>query len=179
MRHIVSQKDEDAAWDYLDSLSAQSRQEVALLAVADPDNALNTIGIIILVQAGYLDEAVPALSAKVAGEDDLTRFGYSWLHSDEPSLVLRMYLKICRDLLARLDSFTPEQRVHVERFLRSGGSHDRLVRFSREAVEQHLEKIEARIKAEQHREKGKENVGERIDPINKSTVRRKKTSLRN
>lgn len=106
LRRIVIQEGGDAAWEYLDILPAQVQQDVALLAVADPDNALNTLGITVLVQSGHLDEAVPALSAKVADGDDLSRFGYSWLHSDEPDLVLRMYLKICRDLLVRLDSFT-------------------------------------------------------------------------
>jgi hypothetical protein len=50
--------------------------------------------------------------------------------------------------------------VHVERFLCSGGSHDRLAQFSREAVEQRLEKVEARIEAELRKENVKENAGE-------------------
>ncbi|MCI5148758.1 MAG: hypothetical protein D3916_05095 [Candidatus Electrothrix sp. MAN1_4] len=160
LRHIFSQEGRDAVWDYLDNLPAQSQHEVALLAAADSDNAMNTLGIIILVQSGYLDEAIPALSAKVAAGDDLSRFGYSWLHSDEPNLVLRMYLKISRDLLVRLDSFTPEQRVHIERFFRSERAINSGEDFSPEVVEQHLEKIEARIKAEQHKEKGNDNAGE-------------------
>jgi len=50
--------------------------------------------------------------------------------------------------------------VHVEHFLCSGGSHNRLAQFSREAVEQRLEKVAARIEAELRKENVKENAGE-------------------
>ena len=144
LRRIYSKGGIEEAWDYLDSLPAQSQREVARLAADDADKKFSYLGITALVQSGHLDEAVPALSAKVAGGDDLTRFGYALAHDDDPFLCIRLFLKLGRYLLAKLDKFKGEQRINVERFL-SNMEQDPLVEFSPEAVQQSLARIETRF----------------------------------
>ena len=145
LRRIASSEGMDEAWDYLDSLSPQSQIEVARFVVTDVNQGLSALGIQTLVKSGHLDDAVPPLSAKVANGNDLTVFGYAWAHDDDPQLAIRMYLKICRYQLARLDSFDAAQRKNVERFLSNAGHINRLTKFSPEAAAQRLLQIEASL----------------------------------
>ena len=145
IRRIASSEGMEEAWDYLDSLPSSSRLDVARFIANDVDSDINPLGIQALIESGHLDEAVPALSAKVAGGNDLTAFGYAWAHDDDPQLLVRMYLKICRYQLARLDSFDAAQRKNVERFLSNAGHINRLTKFSPEAAEQRLLQIEASL----------------------------------
>jgi len=143
LRRIAGSRGLAEAEQYLADLPDHSKLDTALAASHDTDSDISAIGINILVQSGHEDEAVPALSARVAGGDDLTRFGYAWTHADDPLLPVRMYLKICRYQLARLDSFDVTQRARVERFLSNGGLGEPLKEFSREAVENRLQRIES------------------------------------
>jgi len=146
LRRIAGSEGLDEAAEYLADLPDQPRRELARAAATDADLGVSAIGINSLVQSGRLDEAVPALSARVAGGDDLKAFGYAWVHGDDPQLPVRMYLKICRYQLARLGSFDGTQRLMVERFLSDGGYFDPLREFSPEAVERRLMRIEAGLR---------------------------------
>ncbi|EDN68220.1 membrane or secreted protein [Beggiatoa sp. PS] len=147
LHRIASSEGMDEAWDYLDSLPSPVRIEVARFIANDiaNDPDISPLGIQALVESGHLDDAVPPLSAKVSNGNDLTAFGYAWSHDDDPQLVTRMYLKICRYQLARLDSFEATQRKNVERFLSNGGHINRLTEFSPEAAAQRLLQIEASL----------------------------------
>jgi hypothetical protein len=134
------------AEQYLAGLPDHPRLDIARAAASDADPGISAIGINTLVQSGYPDEAVPALSSRVAAGDDLTAFGYAWVHGDDPQLPVRMYLKICRYQLAKLDSFDGTQRKRVEQFLSDGGHVDPLREFSREAVEHRLKRIESGLR---------------------------------
>lgn len=133
------------AQGYLAALPPSARLELAKLAAADADPEISAAGIMALVEAAHLEEAVPALSTWVAAGDDLTAFGYAWAHGDDPQLPVRIYLRICRYQLAVLDRFEPVQRANVERFLSDGGYVEPLPGFSRTAVERRLARIEARL----------------------------------
>lgn len=152
LRRIAESEGLYRAWNYLANLPLQLRLDVARIMAVDVDQWLSGIGIQTLVNAGYPDAAVPALSARVARGDDLTRLGYAWTHSYDRYLVLRMYLKVCRYQLARLDSFDTAQRKNVEEFLSDAGFIPRLAEFSPEAAEQRLAELEAIIPLE-HRDK--------------------------
>jgi hypothetical protein len=145
IRRIASSEGMDEAWDYLDSIPSPSRIEVARFIAIDVEPGLSALGIQTLVKSGHLDDALPPLSAKVANGNDLTAFGYAWAHNDDPQLAVRMYIKICRYQLARLDSFDAAERKNVEKFLSSGGHINRLTKFSPEAAEQRLLQIEASL----------------------------------
>lgn len=143
LRRIAASQGLAEAEQYLDDLPDRLQLDVAHAAANDADPNISTIGINALVQSGYLDEAVPALSLQVVAGDDLTAFGYAWSHGNDSRLAVLMYLKICRYQLARLDSFNGAQRIRVERFLSDGGYVNPLKEFSREAVERRLKQIES------------------------------------
>jgi hypothetical protein len=146
LRRIVSERDIDNVYDYLEDLSLESRIEIARFAVADSDNYIKLIGIKVLVESGLPDEAVPALSNRVLEGDDLTAFGYAWTHSDDPQLAVRMYLKISRYLLVRYEDFDAGQKEKTERFIVSNlGRSNRLEKFSIEAAEQRLSQVETEL----------------------------------
>jgi len=128
---------------YLAALPPATRHAAALAVSRDPDLRVQALGIDRLLADGYEDDAVPALAARVAAGDDLTGFGYQWAHEEDAAKPLRMYVKICRHLLARLTSFPPAQRRLVERFLSDGGFGQPLSSFSVPAVEERLRRIEA------------------------------------
>jgi hypothetical protein len=115
----------------------------------DPDRRIQALGIDRLLADGQEDDAVPALAARVAAGDDLAGFGYLWAHEDDPSKPLRMYVKICRQLIAKLETFPAAQRRLVERFLSDGGFSEPLPTFSVPAAEARLRRIEA-LAASQH-----------------------------
>ncbi|MCI5136453.1 MAG: hypothetical protein D3920_15620 [Candidatus Electrothrix sp. AW2] len=150
-RRIVSSDSIEEGKDYLDNLPLESRIEIAQFAVNDADQNISILGIQVLVESGLLDEAVPALSERVLEGDDLTAFGYSWTHSDDPQLAVRMYLKISRYMLARFESFNTEQKKKTEWFIVSNlGRDNSLKEFSVEKAEQRLSQIETHfIQAEQ------------------------------
>lgn len=146
LRRIVSNRDIDNVYDYLEELSLESRIEVARLAVADSDKYIKLIGIKVLVESGFPDEAVPALADRLLEGDNLAALGYAWTHSDDHQLAVRMYLKISRYLLARCESFDAGQKKKTKRFIvNSLGRGNRLESFSVEAAEQRLSQIEARL----------------------------------
>jgi len=128
---------------FLAGLPAGARHASALAISRDPDLRIQAIGIDRLLADGDEDDAVPALAARVAAGDDLTGFGYQWAHEGDAAKPLRLYVKICRYLLARLESYPGAQRRLVERFLSDGGFGQPLPSFSVPAVEERLRKIEA------------------------------------
>jgi hypothetical protein len=134
---------------YLAGLPPDVRRTMARAIAGDPDRRIQALGIQRLVADGHEDDAVPALAARVAAGDDLTGFGYLWAHEDDASKPLRMYVKICRELLRKLDSYSAAQRRLVERFLSDGGFSEPLPTFSVPAVEARLRRIEA-LAASQH-----------------------------
>jgi len=136
-------QDAPRARAYLEGLSPDTRRRVALAAAAESDARLAALGIDRLMMDGFEDDAVPALARRVAAGDDLTAFGYVWAHGDDASRPLRMYVKIGRHLLERLEGYPPAERVPVERFLIDGGFAGPLPAFSRPAVEARLARIEA------------------------------------
>ncbi len=145
LRRLAGAEGMGEAQDYLAALPPAARVAVAKLAAADTDPEISAVGIMALVEAGHRDEALPALSARVAAGDDLAAFGYAWAHGDDPQLSVRIYLVVCRYQLALLDRFEPAQRANVEHFLSDGGYVDPLPGFSRAAVERRLARIEARL----------------------------------
>lgn len=98
------------------------------------------------VAAGPEEEEAARLGKMVANGEDLTPIGFSWAHSSDRTLALRMYLKISRYLLAHLDEYDGQKRKNVEDFLCNGGYRPTIQTFSRTAVEIRLVEIEDRIK---------------------------------
>jgi len=128
---------------YLAALPPAVRRAAARAIAGDRDPRIQALGIDRLLADGYEDDAVPALAARVVGGDDLTAVGAQWAHQDDVARPLRMYVKICRYLLGRLDTYPPAGRAHAERFLSDGGFAQPLPRFSVAAVEERLRRIEA------------------------------------
>lgn len=134
--------------EYLMGLPASEQLEMARVIALDPDIRISFLGADLLMKTGHEDEAVPALAAIVARGEDLTRIGYYWAHSDDETLAVRMYIKISRDLLARLVNYGVEERKYVEQFLSDGGYVDAIKVFSPAAVEHRLKEIEAKLRTQ-------------------------------
>ena len=136
------------AREYILALPLDQRLEAARAIASDPDLQISTLGMTLLIEACHEDEAVPTLAAMVANGQDLTPIGYSWAHSEDKALALRMYIKISRYLLVHLENYRGEQRKRVEQFLSDGGVVNPLKTFSPDAVEQRLKEFEAKLRAQ-------------------------------
>lgn len=138
--------DGSRAREYLSGLPRGKQLEAARTIAKDEDVRIRTFGVALLIEAGHMDETVPALATLVAQGQDLTPIGYYLVHSDSGSTALRMYLDTSRYLLAHLDDYGAEEREHVERFLCDGGYVNPIKQFSRSAVEERLREIERRTR---------------------------------
>lgn len=130
---------------YLRELPRSEQLSVAREATAHSDLRVRKLGVVLLIEMEHADLAVPALAAMVSEGDDLKAFGYYWAHTDDPSLAVRMYIRICRHILTRFEDYQGEQRANVKRFLSDGGYANPFVDFSLSGAEDRLKTIESRL----------------------------------
>jgi len=98
--------------------------DVARAIIKDTDGRIAYLGANLLVERGFLTEAVPVLARLIATgavERDMAgRIGYEWIHGEDETLFLRMSILINRYLLAHLQQYRGPDRVRVERVLMGG-----------------------------------------------------------
>ena len=121
---ISSRLDCPEAFRYLKSLPDARQLDVARAIIKDTDGRIAYLGANLLVERGFLTEAVPVLARLIATgavERDMAgRIGYEWIHGEDETLFLRMSILINRYLLAHLQQYRGPDRVRVERVLMGG-----------------------------------------------------------
>ena len=138
------------AMEYLEGLPRADRAEVARVIAADPNARVGYAGTYVLIEEGYIDEAVPPLAAMIVSGRDRThlngRMGYDWLHHDDDTVFPRMMIKISRYLLSHLEEYGAEDRRRVEEWLVGEKKP-----FSISAAQEGIADLEAKLRAAQAR----------------------------
>lgn len=107
--------------EYLSGLSSGEQLKIAEALVEDPDVRLSSLGIKLLIELGYEDDAVQPLAHFVAAGGDLTAFVWGWMHSGDSAIADRMLGKLRRYFVDHLDEFGEEERKRINQLLREKG----------------------------------------------------------
>ena len=138
------------AFRYLKSLPGGRQLDLARVIIEDTDGRIAYIGANLLVERGYLDEAVPVIARLVAtgaADRDLGgRIGYEWIHGEDETLFLRMSILMNRYLLSHLQQYHDQDRGRVERVLMGGLLEPSAEPFSKDKAARLIRDWESRLR---------------------------------
>ncbi len=142
------------AEDYMRSLDAKSRLQVARELIKDPYGPITYYGANILIKEGYEDEAVPALADIITSGRYKTKdekgiehdwgFGRNWVEHEDETFMMRMVFKIFRYFIANWERYTEQERARAYGMMSGWLQLDPEKPLSAEAAEEAMKRLEKR-----------------------------------
>ena len=128
-----------ATRDFVNALPEERRVVLARDLLVHNDPRLRSFALWRLIEMRREDHAADYLISELLGGADFTGYQWSWIHSGDDTVSIRMYLAIARKLLPNVKTLQGIEAERAKAYLRTGGLLPALPSYSDKAIVQRIE----------------------------------------